>query len=232
MTVRYHEKVDITDLQNYHNDNIYLSYIEIDDINSHAEQLVTDIQNTSWISKLDPIPQASYTVTAHNSIQKLVQIFKSVDNKVTKDFGEFLVSMSSGYCLRDKESHQVLPLSEIWKSKLSNNDGFDFHTITPDDYISFGEAKYVTTGNSYTTSAEQAFRFFGESKDQADAVHLMHLCSPSSVEKLIKKERCCIVAFSLNSEDYKTILHNSLENKDIISLSKECHELFIIGVKA
>ena len=140
------------------------------------------LSNTSWIAKLNPVAKMSYEEIALKTISKLVAIFRSVENTVSSDFGEFMISMSSGHCLKEKHNHTVLPLSELWKEKLSNNHGFDFHTLSPEDKFSFGEAKFVSTGNSCTSAAKQVFRFAGEGKDKIDAVHLLHFSKPVAID--------------------------------------------------
>lgn len=232
MDIIYHEKVASTDLPAGAIADTYVSFIEVRDVSSHARNLLIEISSTSWIAELNPIAKISYEAIALKTISKLVEIFRSVENTVSSDFGEFMISMSSGHCLQEKHNHTVLPLSELWKEKLSNNHGFDFHTLSPADKFSFGEAKFVSTGNSCTSAAEQVFRFAGEGKDKIDAVHLMHFSKLVAIDNLLEGKRGFIVAFSVNSSNHELILRNSLKNKDIKSLSKCCDELYIIGVRA
>jgi len=230
--VTYHKKVNPSDLPKDAIASTYISAIEVNDVKTCAQDLLVEISNTAWIHALNPVAKMSYEDTAKKTILKLVEIFKSVDNKVTKDFGEFMISMGSGHCLQEKHDHNVLPLSELWKEKLSNNHGFDFHTLSPGLKFSFGEAKYVSKGNSYTSAAEQVHRFSREGKDRIDAVHLMHFSDPIAIDNLKNDKKGYIVAFSINSADHKNILKNSLGNDDIKALTKRCDELYIIGVKA
>lgn len=232
MKVMYHEKVESSELPEGAIANTYISFIEINDVNTCAQDLLVEISNTAWINDLNPVAKMSYEDTAKETILKLVEIFKSVDNKVTKDFGEFMISMGSGHCLKEKHDHDVLPLSELWKEKLSNNHGFDFHTLSPDLKFSFGEAKYVSTGNSYTSAAEQVHRFSREGKDKRDAVHLINFCNLIAIDNLSNGRKGYVIAFSINSVDHENILKNSLGNDDIKSLTKRCDDLYIIGVKA
>ena len=225
-------KVKATDLPANAIASTYISFIKISDVNSCAKQLLAEISNTSWINDLNSVAKMSYEDTAKETIVKLVEIFKSIDNKVTKDFGELMISIGSGHCLKDKHKHLVLPLSELWKEKISNNHGFDFHTLSPDSTFSFGEAKYVSKGNSCTSAAKQVHRFCLEGKDKRDAVHLLNFSDSLAIENLSNGKKGYAVAFSINSKNYKKILINSLANEDIKSLTKLCDELFIIGVKA
>lgn len=232
MNIIYHTKVISDDLPSDTTAEVYLSCVEITDVKSHAKTLITEISDTSWISKLDPDAKMSYKDIALKTIKKLVEIFQSVDNKVTKDFGEFMISMNSGYCMREKHGHKILPLSELWKPKLLQNEGFDFHTLSPANKFSFGEAKFVSSGNSYGDAAEQAYGFSIENKDKRDGVHLCYFSSPAAMQNLRQNKRGFIVAFSINSSNHELILKNSLQNKDIRELSKCCDELYIIGVKS
>lgn len=232
MNVTFYKLVPPSDLAADAIAETHLFFIEITDIQTHAADLLGVIKDTGWISKLNPVAKKSYEKVANKTIQKLITIFKSIECKVTKDFGEFLISMSSGECLKNHCEHKVLPLSELWKEKEANNHGFDFHTIGPSNKFSFGEAKYVSTGNSYSSSAEQVNRFLQEEKDGIDAVHLMHFENNEAVQNLLNGKRGAIVAFSVNSNDGEKILLKSLNNKDVSALTKKCDELYIIGVKA
>lgn len=231
MDVVYHEKVNVADLPADAIAETYLFCIEITDVEAYAQELIDNITDTSWISSLDSTAKMSYEVTAKNTIQKLVELFKEVEDEVTADFGEFMISLSSGTCLQNTHSHTCLPLSELWKEKLSNNHGFDFHTLSPVENFSFGEAKFKSSGNAYPSAAKQTLRFSKEGKDKIDAVHLEHFASKIAIENLEKDKKGYAVAFSLNSKDYETILKNSLQNEDIKELSKRCDELYIIGVR-
>ncbi len=232
MKVIYHEKIDKNLLPKGSTAETYIFCIEILDIKSYAKVLIDDITDTSWISKLDDSAKMSYQIVAKRTIDKLVRIFKSTKGKIHADFGEFMISISSGKCLKEKHSHECLPISEIWKEKLSNNPGFDFHTLSPQNKFSFGESKFVSSGNSYTEAAKQTHEFSRNGKDKVDSVHLQHFASNYAIQNLKNDRKGYIVSFSINSDNYKLILKNSLKNKDIKALTKRCDELYIIGVKA
>lgn len=231
MNIIYYKKVDKNDLPEDAIAEVYLFGIEILDINSYAKTLIDQINDTSWISNLDFVAKMSYEGIAKKTIKELVKIFQAVENEITKDFGEFVVSLSSGNCLKEKKFHTNLPISELWKEKIKNNHGFDFHTISPAEKFSFGEAKYQKSGNAYTSAAEQAHRFSREGKDKNDSVHLQHFGSDSAIKNLKLGQKGYVVSFSITSQNHELILSNSLQNDDIKSLSKLCDELYIIGVK-
>lgn len=210
---------------------IHILCLQITDINAYAKVLVTEIADTSWISQLNPVPRMSYETIALKTIEKLVELFQLTENKVTADFGQFMISLSAGRSLKDKHSHVCLPISELWKEKVLGNHGFDFHTISPEERFSFGESKYQSTGNAYTSAASQAHEFSKAGKDKIDAVHLVHFGSPQSIENLRADRKGYVIAFSLNSNDHNFILNNALKNEDVIALSKRCDELYLVGVK-
>ncbi len=232
MNIVYHKRVDPNLLPDNATAETYASCIDIVNITSHAATLVNSINDTSWITHLSSIARLSYEQTALRTIEKLVKIFQSVQGQVTKEFGEFMISMSAGECLTQRLGHKVIPLSELWKEKISNNHGFDFHTESPQEKIAFGEAKYNSSSNPYTPAVDQIVRFIDAGKDGGDAVHLAHLVGLNAINNLSKGKRGFIVAFSLHSTDHEHILGNAIKSSAIQLLSTQCDELYIIGVRA
>lgn len=97
--------------------NIHFICVEIDDIPSYAKELIESIKNTSWIDKLDKIGKLAYTETTLETIKKLISIFSYSEDPISTDFGEYLISMTAGSSLEELLSHDILPLSELWKEK-------------------------------------------------------------------------------------------------------------------
>jgi len=232
LPVIYYQPVDASKLPNSAIAETHLLCIEIDDVHQCALDLITFISDTSWISQLDSVGQMSYEEAANETIQALVQIFQAVQNNVTEEFGEYMVSLSAIEALRGTFAHTVFPLSELWKEKMLGNHGFDFHSQSAGDRISFGEAKYKKHINPYTDATKQVIKFIGQGKDRRDAAHLVHFASPSAIENLNNRVRGFAVAFSLHSPDHAVILKNALESELIQQLSTMCHELYVIGVRA
>lgn len=214
------------------NVDVHLFYVVVDDIRDCASSLIASVSETSWINGLPDIPRATFAANTNRTVEKLVEIFQGVDSEIKEDFGEYMISMSSGQCLESGLGHAVLPLSELWKAKASGNEGFDFHTETARTLINFGEAKYNSSQNSYGIAAKQAAEFIEDAKDQTDALFLQHLASAESVQNLLAESRSLSVGFSLHSEDYGTILNNALNSNLIQALFPLCEELFIVGIKA
>lgn len=128
MPVIYHQPVDSSNLPNGATAETHLLCVEIDDVHQCAKELIDFINDTSWISKLNSVGKMSYEMAANETIQALVNIFQTVQDSVTEEFGEYMVSLKASGALKDTLAHTVFPLSELWKEKALGNHGFDFHT--------------------------------------------------------------------------------------------------------
>ena len=212
--------------------DILLVGVEVKNTEEYVKNLVKSIIDTSWISDLDEVAQISYKANSTKTVKKIVDIFNSHEGDVKGDIGEYIVSLSAVDVLCMTYSHHKIPLSELWKSKLIGNDGFDFHTVTPISKINFGEAKYNYISNPYTVAAKQVIRFIEEEKDDSDLIHIQSLEPHIGVKPdYEKKSFNYSISFSVNSEDVKSIIENSLESEDVKNLAKRSKQLFVIGVK-
>lgn len=215
--------------------NIYYLEIIIDDVYKHAGDLIIKIKDNSWIDKLDAISKISYQRKVSDTAKKLEEIFKNQINsdasEISKDFGEYMISLDSAESLKQSLNHKIIPLAELWKEKITGNPGFDFHTESPQKTIAFGEAKYRSSGNAYGIAAKQVKEFIGEEKDKGDVVNLRHLgVSETAIENLITNKRDFILAYSVNSENPDKIKINCLNNSDVQFLNTQAQTLYLIGV--
>lgn len=210
---------------------VHLIVVQVANVKDAANEIITALNNVSWIAKLDPVAKASYEQTALRTIAKLTTDFSTVDSSVTSSFGEYLVSIAAGNSLGVVLNHAVFPISELWKEKVTKNHGFDFHTESTQEIISFGEAKYVKGTNPYNASAAQILEFIDLKKDAGDAVHLRTFASQNAIQKLVNSSRGFTVAFSMHSDNPQSILKNALASDIIQKLIKCSQELQIVGVK-
>lgn len=212
---------------------IHLLGVDVDDVNAFATEMVSVVSDTNWIQKLNPLAKASYEATAIRTVAALVDVFNNFSGQISKDFGEFMVSLSAAQTLADELGHDSFPLSEIWKEKLTGNHGFDYYSECPDELINCGEAKFNSTTNAYGAAARQVCEFIDDEKDLGDLVHLNYFASEVAVNKLVDdRERGFCLAFSVNSTDLEQILVNALANADVIRLSEEAIALYIIGIRS
>ena len=233
MRVVYHKQVAKSALPKGSKAETHLLCLEIQDIRKYAVNLINQVSDDSWINGLQPIGRASYSHTANRTIEALVEIFQAVDNSVTEEFGEYMVSISATEGLSLCLSHRAFPIAELWKEKVLGNHGFDFHTECLNEIISFGEAKYNKRNNPYSNAATQVLEFIQDGKDFGDSVHLIHFASQSAIKNLIENRcRGFIIAFSMNSQNHESILENALQTNLVQDIGKQCHRLYIVGVRA
>lgn len=212
--------------------NIHFICVEIDDIPSYAKELIESIKNTSWIDKLDVIGKLSYTETTLETIDKLISIFSCSEDPISADFGEYLISMTAGSSLEELLSHEILPLSELWKEKKSGNPGFDFHTITPQKHISFGEAKYSAIRNTYKAAIEQIVSFINQKKGNRDLPHLRIIADKEAVDNYMNGYKCYCAAFSLkNVQSFDAIIKSITSLVEFEKIIHDGNEVFVIGIK-
>ncbi|MBS2098860.1 hypothetical protein [Carboxylicivirga linearis] len=225
------ENIDMSKYGKIAKGSVYKIHVRIDDIEERAKELIKTISDKSWISGLDIIEQISYEARAEKTITKLVtEIFEKVDNVVTEEFGEYLVSESARDSLCDNFKHIKLPLAEIWKEKKTGNPGFDFHTESESKLLSFGEAKYSSSSNPHTDAINQIVGFIAKNKDKMELTDLKHFCSKEAVGNAIKGHKAYVAAFSVNGQQYDRIFDTALNSKGFEELLG-FPELYIIGVE-
>lgn len=209
-------------------------HIKIKNIEKRISDLVKVISDTSWIDKMNSVfAQDSYRINVNRTVAELVNnVMKSVNDEITSELGEYLVSMSSQEVLCKELNHILIPLSELWKEKVKGNPGFDFHTQTPSELISFGEAKYSFNSNPYNTAIEQIKDFISLGKDVADLVHLENIpnVSTTALYQVKASIRAFSIAFSLNAQNIKLIIKNVVKKLKEANLLRH-PEIFIIGVE-
>jgi len=211
--------------------SVYLIHVKILDIKQRAKDIIDAITNRSWITTLVPIDQRAYNARSEKTIKKIVEdILLKVEDTVTSDFGEYLVSDSAGNALNIQHGHTKIALAELWKEQKSGNPGFDFHTESSSELIIYGEAKFKTADSPYTVALDQIVSFVDEKKDQMELVDLKHFCSNKAVSNALDDKKGFIAAFSLNAVDHKKIFEKALKTASAIKLMDHA-ELYLIGVQ-
>lgn len=232
----FSEVVNITALE-----KIFLCHARIADLEKVAFELSKTVIDHNWILDLDIRSQRAYEATARKTAQALVEVFKKTaltpDNKVTSEFGELMVSMGASKALEIVFQHRCIPLAELWKPKLSQNEGFDFHTVCPSSIINFGEAKFSATSSPYggisgdsSGAGGQADGFIGASKHLMDGVHLGALAGEAGALNLDNNNYGVILAFSINASNPLLVLKNALEQSQTYENLKGAQNIYIVGV--
>lgn len=211
--------------------NVYSIHVKVDDISSKAKEMITMIQDTSWINDLEIIERRTFEARSQPTIDKLVNdILLKVSTSVSEEFGEFLISVTAQNSLELQYSHNKVPLAELFKEKKTGNPGFDFHTETKTQLLAFGEAKYSGSSNPYRNAITQISSFIENKKDEMELSDLKNFVSEESIENALENKKAFVAAFSINAQNPTQIIQNALSSEYIDELLVY-NEVYIIGIE-
>lgn len=211
---------------------IKVCHVIVNDIKIISEALTKKVLDTSWVTNLDAGSKRAYDRTVQETASALVEIFQSTTtpSDVGSEFGEIMVSIGSTKALEKIFNHVILPIAELWKPQLKQNEGFDFHTVCSDEFINFGEAKYSGSSTPHGNAINQAKGFIDDEKHLRDYVHLRELASDASVENLNNDSFGIVASFSINAADPLQILKNAINSaQDKLSLDS-IKVVYLVGV--
>lgn len=220
----HHELLELKD------DDIRVCLVTVTDLTHLAEALTNSVSDTSWMTDLDEGSRRSYEPAVAATAKVLKEIFAAVNNNVSAEFGEIMVSRGSARALEILFGHKAIPLSELWKPKIKQNEGFDFHTICLNPLINFGEAKYAANRNPHGNAINQIDEFLDAKKHLLDRVYLRDLCPPESIASLDVDHFGVVAAFSVNAIDPKTILANARTAARVVAKKHSLKQVFVVGV--
>lgn len=204
--------------------------VRITNIEKIASEMHDRITETSWLSDLDVVDQITFEATSAKTIQKLVEcISNGGTDPLSEDFGEYLISDVALEVLNRQYQHKKVPIAELLKEKISGNAGFDFHTETPENIISFGEAKYSGVSSRYSDALKQILEFIKEKKDNVDLRLLKSFVSEEAVNSHVNGKKSYSAAFSINAANPDLIMDNAANSESASGLL-EFENLFLIGV--
>lgn len=220
--------------------NVFICHASVVDLERIAVELSNRVTDQSWIIALDHRARRAYENTASKTAKKLIEVFKSdltVDSKVSSEFGELMVSMGSSKALEVIFRHRSLPIAELWKPKLSQNEGFDFHTVCGESIINFGEAKFSSSASPYggntgesSGAGGQADGFISERKHLMDNVHLGSIAGEMAATNLDGDVFGIVLAFSINANNPLLILRNAFEQIETYDNLKKAKNIYIVGI--
>lgn len=206
-------------------------------IPAEAMQIITWLQDTSWLADLDDIDHANYLACAEPTITKLCQMIideylsaSYTPGKLKDDLGEYLVSMNAQEALVRAFTHAKIPLAELWKEKVAGNPGFDFHTLSTSDIIVYGEAKYKSKQNGYHDAFNKIDIFIKDNKMKRELCHLRRLASESAARNVLTDKLGFAAAFSVNTRNLQGIMENAIKYETFKPLLKYS-EIYLITVE-
>ena len=205
-------------------------HIKIKDFRPIVEEFEAHITDTSWINSLDEISKITFKATSQKTIDKIVNdIIAKLTTSVNEDIGEFIVSYSAQLALEIEHSHKRIPIAELLKEKISGNPGFDYHTISTNNYLVFGEAKFSLDSTPRARALEQIEEFIND-RDNAELLWLQPFLDGDTKANIIKGEKGYAAAFSYNNNNIVTTLNNALASDPIKEIIKH-KELYLIAVE-
>jgi len=211
---------------------IKVCHVIVKDIKIISEALAKKVLDTSWMTNLDVGSKRAYDRTVQETASALVEIFKSTTapSDVGSEFGEIMVSIGSTKALEKIFSHVILPIAELWKPQLKQNEGFDFHTVCSNEFINFGEAKYSGSANPHGNAINQSRGFIDDEKHLRDYVHLRALASETAVENLNNDSFGIVASFSINTADPLQVLKNAIESAQEKLNLDSIKAVYLVGV--
>ncbi len=206
--------------------------VSVGNIEALATSIVNTVIDKSWMADIDGLTRKGYEAAVSMTAPLLVALVKDVASSgtLTEDFGEIMVSVGSSRALSAMYGHLPLPISEIWKPKSRNNEGFDFHTVCPNELINFGEAKYSASSSPHGIAISQISGFLQNKKHLMDIHYLSTLCSQASMGRLDLDEFGIIAAFSVNGIDHRLILTNASNTAKPLAESHDLAQVLLVGV--
>ena len=111
--------------------NIKLCFVTVKNLNEFASRITELVLDSSWMTALDKGTRRAYETTVDETAQVLVDTFKrtTASGTIGAEFGEVMVSIGSARALKEIFEHISIPIAELWKPQVKQNEGFDFHTV-------------------------------------------------------------------------------------------------------
>ena len=213
-------------------EKIKACHVRVKDITLISEELTKIVLDTSWMTNLDIGSKRAYNRTVQETAAALVEIFEStkLSSSVGSEFGEVMVSIGSARALEKIFDHCILPIAELWKPQIKQNEGFDFHTVCPNEIINFGEAKYSGSATPHGKAINQSRGFIDEEKHLRDFVHLKSLVSETAIDNLNNDIFGVVASFSINSADPLIALKNAIESAQEKLNLNSIKAVYLVGV--
>jgi hypothetical protein len=212
--------------------NIKVCFVKVTKLDDFATRISELVLDTSWMTGLDHGVRRAYDTTVRETAEALVKVFKdtSATGVVGAEFGETMVSIGSARALEKIFDHKRIPLAELWKPQVKQNEGFDFHTVCTDEFINFGEAKYSGSSSPHGLAINQADDFLEAEKHLRDRIHLINLVSQPAINQLDSDQFGVVAAFSVNADNPLIVLKNAANTASTVVARHAITNFYLVGV--
>lgn len=199
------------------------------DIIDEFEKHITD---TTWINSLNEIAQLAFKANVKKTINKVVnEIIAKVksNSKLNEDIGEYLVSYGAQKSLEIEFKHSLIPLAELIKEKISGNPGFDYHSVSYNDILIFGEAKFSLENTPRNKALSQIVEFVDD-RDHAELLWLQPFLNENSLNNIKEGKKGYAAAFAYNNKDLNKTFENAINSDELEKLINH-EEIYLIAVE-
>lgn len=230
MDIRKIDNTSLNKLPTGSSCDIHCLHIKIKDFRPIVEEFEKSICDTSWINNLDEISQITFRATSKKTIDKIVKdIIAKIASSVNTDIGEFIVSYAAQQALEIEYSHKLIPLAELLKEKVTGNPGFDYHSVSTNSYLVFGEAKFSLDSTPRAKALNQIVDFIGD-RDSSELLWLIPFLDDTTKQNIIDNKKGYSAAFSHNNDNIIKTLNKALSSDPIKEIIK-FNELYLIAVE-
>ena len=217
-----------------HEGNCEITFIRIDpeDLQQTLATILEVLMDLSWLSKFDEdYIKASYAQRANETITDIKNKFAtSIDDKITKEAGEYVVSELARESLQSQLNYLHVPLAELLGMKISGNPGFDFHSQNgTTNTVIFGEAKYNSHSSAYSAAISQVSQFVIDKKDIKQIVDLQSFCSSEALKRANEGFKGFAIAFSAKTTSSDDLIKNILAHAKFAELLSHV-EIILLAV--
>lgn len=219
---------ELNDLTN----NVVFIRAYIYDIQFEVDSMLQDIKDDSWMNNLDSFDKMVYEATSQRTIEAISNkiLNDTSDTELLTSVGEYIVSLTGQNALVEICQHVKIPLAEILKEKVTGNSGFDFHTLSKDGVLVFGEAKFSLKDTRHSDAINQIAEFVELGKDNAELQAIKPFLNRNVQKNLINGLKEYSAAFSVNEKDEDSIFNKVLKLRNYNNLAQE-YKLYIITVQ-
>lgn len=211
----------------------HIKFLRIDptDLKLTLRNILDSFMNLSWLNNFDrEYLKDSYKERAEQSINYIhKKIFNKVDDKITSNAGEYVVSELARLSVVGQYSYLDIPLAELFKKQKVGNPGFDFYSSNNFKHLLFGEAKYIAKKNGYGSALKQISKFYKDKQHITDLADIDNFFCKDTVTNCANNEIGFMVAFSSTKIKTNALIKNIQNNDHFKSLSG-FKEIILIAV--
>lgn len=222
------DKIEIKDVN-----ECKITFIRInpEDKKETIKKILEQISDISWIKKLIPEELVDSVNARVNPTVELLnkKLTEEDEGVITSKTGEYFVSEIARETIINELKYKDIPLSELWKEKVSSNPGFDYHSENNDSIIIFGEAKYVSKQNAYGKALKQVVDFIKNKKDVKEFVDLKKFVSDEAIKNANLGRKGYAIGFSSYSTSTEDLINN-IKKSEYFNVLIKYEEIVIVAV--